>query len=89
MTEYPAAIGVLFIGMYGMLNRILWNKQFVLWCLGGLPFALLLAFYHQRCFGHPLSLPYEHLAAATYRKIHGAGIAGVTASNLRHSNCGF
>ena len=24
------------------------------------------------------SLPYEHLAAATYRKIHGAGIAGVT-----------
>ncbi|MGB0646291.1 MAG: hypothetical protein ACPGQS_03895, partial [Bradymonadia bacterium] len=83
MTEYPAAIGVFFIGVYGLLNRTLWNRQIVQWCVGGLPFAILLGFYHQRCFGHPLSLPYEHLAAATYRKIHGAGIAGVTGPEFK------
>lgn len=83
LIEYPAALGVFAIGLYATLHLNTLKTRFVSWVLAGLPFALLLGWYHQQCFGSPFSFPYEHLAAATYRKIHGAGLAGVTAPELK------
>jgi hypothetical protein len=83
LIEYPAALGVLAIGLYAALHISTLKSRLVLWILAGLPFALLLGWYHQQCFGSSFSFPYEHLAAATYRKIHGAGLAGVTAPELK------
>ena len=79
VVEYPAGLAVMMIGLYGALHFAQLRIRLVLWALAGLPFAILLAYYHLSCFGDPLSLPYEHLAAKTYKKIHSAGMAGVTA----------
>lgn len=77
-TEYPAGIGVVTIGIFGLLHVKELQWRLGLWVLGGVPFALALMYYHVVCFGHPLALPYQHLAAKTYQKIHNAGMAGVT-----------
>ena len=83
VIEYPAALGVLAIGLYAALSINQLRSKILIWILAGAPFACLLALYHDQCFGSPFSFPYEHLAAATYRKIHGAGIAGVTAPEFK------
>lgn len=79
LVEYPAGIGVITIGLYGALHLTRLRARLALWVVGGLPSLALLCYYHQSCFNDPLSLPYEHLAAKVYKKIHSEGVAGVTA----------
>jgi hypothetical protein len=79
--EYPSTIAVVTIGATLALTTPPDQRAGRLgaWALGGLPFALALGAYHAACFGHPLSLPYQHLAAPAYRLVHDAGFAGLTA----------
>jgi len=79
--EYPAALAVVVAGvaLAAAAPRGARGALLGAWALGGLPLALALGAYHHACFGHPLSLPYQHLAAPAYRLVHDAGLAGLTA----------
>ena len=51
--------------------------------LGFLPPILLLAFYHQAAFGHPLHTGYRHLVNPVFTEWHARGFLGVGAPSLR------
>jgi len=56
-TEYQAAVGVGVLSV-AVLYRAKWKSVWFL--LGGLPFAILLGWYHTAVFGSPLSHPYRY-----------------------------
>jgi hypothetical protein len=87
-AEYTGAIGVLGLVFYGLLvfhfregakreRLIALARASGLATLGALPCLLLLAAYHTRCFGHPLTTGYKHLADAGYQPWHLGGFLGI------------
>lgn len=58
-TEYIAAIGVVVL-----LGFVVWKRRRSLgwFVLGGIPFVLLLGWYHNAAFGSPLTHPYQYSA---------------------------
>lgn len=57
--EYPAAVPAALITAWATWRRGLVFGTHVV--VGGLPFAVVLALYHQVAFGHPLSTGYDHV----------------------------
>lgn len=92
--EYTAALGIAGLLLYGVLGLTL-NRgsgttrlsrtlgPLGLSLAGAIPFALALALYHQRCFGHPLETGYLHLADSAYQPWHLGGFLGIRLPDLR------
>ncbi|MEE2788913.1 MAG: hypothetical protein VX589_16370 [Myxococcota bacterium] len=79
LTEYQAVVPCALLTVYLLFSPAQGKARLLGLFLGAaIPFAGALLWYNDTAFGHPLSLSYEHLAHATYRQIHGQGIAGVT-----------
>ena len=79
LTEYQALIPSIFFTVYVLMcPELRTTRCIAAFILPAVPFAGALLAYNYAAFGHVFSLSYEHLAHATYRKIHGKGIAGVT-----------
>lgn len=69
--EYPAAVPALLLTGFAWWHR---GLRFVGWTIaGGLPWAALLAMYHQAAFGHPLRTGYDFVYLAEFAegmKVH-------------------
>ncbi|MFN6965011.1 MAG: hypothetical protein ACK4S4_14775 [Pyrinomonadaceae bacterium] len=83
LSEFPAvfatavfAVGILVTGTDARLRRIL---NFV---LGGVPFALLLAWYNYALFGSPLSMSYAHESFPQWAEVAGRGAFGIGLPSL-------
>ena len=90
LPSTPAAIGVLGLGLYGILTLKsraatlpVAVRSSALFVLGGLPFTLLLLWYHTRAFGGPLESGYRHLADVAYRPWHEGGFLGIGLPHFR------
>jgi hypothetical protein len=94
-AEYTGALGVLALVLYAALTFLLrdgltraerWTRLFRaagLASLGALPFVALLAWYHQRAFGHPLVSGYKFLNDAAYMGWHQGGFLGIRTPDAR------
>jgi len=76
LTELPALVATGFLVLYAAW--FLPRKQDLLrLLLGGLPFALLLGFYNNACFGSPLASSYRYLGR--FPEISSTGFLGFSA----------
>ncbi|HEY5957212.1 MAG TPA: hypothetical protein VIV60_11690, partial [Polyangiaceae bacterium] len=78
ITEYQSLIGVL--GVTGFCLAVSRGRRLAIllpYLLGGLPFAVWLAFYQKACFGGYFELSYHHLSDPVLASLHRRGLGGV------------
>lgn len=81
-TEYPAAIGVVFLSFYAILSPPMLRRA-ALWAAGLLPPGMIILTYNTLAFGGPLSQGYAHLGGAPeFIQGMSQGLLGVTYPSL-------
>jgi hypothetical protein len=81
--EFPAIVPVLVfgIGLFFADKRNRFQNIFF-FCLGGLPFAILLLIYNYSIFGSPFTLSYAYESFPEWAEVAGQGVFGISYPTL-------
>ncbi|MCB9707713.1 MAG: hypothetical protein H6714_02830 [Myxococcales bacterium] len=79
ITEYQAAIPCIFVACFHLWTTLKGTKLKLWWafCVGAVPFAVLLFTYNYLVFENPFALSYHHLFNEGAQSLHTQGIGGV------------